>query len=232
MCGRYTLSKKEHFDTLLQEAGFIFDEFSETRLVPRFNVAPSQQIPVILDSAPNTITSAKWGLIPPWAKDEKIGNSLTNARAETVAEKPAFRSAFRKRRCWVPADGFYEWKKTPVGKQPYRFSMKDGALFFFAGLWELWRNPEGKELRTVTLITTEPNAVTQPVHDRMPVILQPENRDAWFSSSATPDELKSLLVPYPAEAMKAEPVSTAVNSARYDGPELINPIADDTFRLQ
>lgn len=232
MCGRYTLSKTDHLEAMLREAGFIFDEFSETRIVPRFNVAPSQQIPVILDAAPKTITSAKWGLIPSWAKDEKIGGSLTNARAETVAEKPAFRSAFRKRRCWVPADGFYEWKKTPVGKQPYRFTMKDESLFFFAGLWEVWRNPDGKEVRTVTLVTTEPNAVTQPVHDRMPVILPPENRDAWLASETTAETLKSLLVPYAAEAMKAEPVSTAVNSARYDGPDLIRPLPDDVFRLE
>src|SRR5687767_11150165 len=191
MCGRYTLSKTEHFKLMLEEAGFIFDEFSEIRLVPRFNISPTQQVPVILDAAPRTITSAKWGLIPSWSKDEKIGSSLCNARAETVVEKPAFRTAFRKRRCWVPADGFYEWKKTPIGKQPYRFTMKDDSMFFFAGLWETWRNAGGKEVRTVTLITTEPNAVTQEVHDRMPVILPPENRDAWLAKETPVEKLKS-----------------------------------------
>ena len=219
---------------MLREAGFIFDEFSEVRLVARFNIAPSQQIPVILDQAPKTITSAKWGLIPSWAKDDKIGSSLTNARAESVAEKPAFRTAYRKRRCWVPADGFYEWQKTPLGKQPYRFSMKDGSLFFFAGLWEVWKNPKnGEDLRTVTLITTEPNTVTQPVHDRMPVILTKEHQDAWLSKETPVDALRSLLMPYPAEAMQATPVSTAVNSAKYDGPELLKPVpGDGEFRLE
>jgi putative SOS response-associated peptidase YedK len=233
MCGRYTLSKKEHLEQMLREAGFVFDEFSDIRLVPRFNIAPSQQIPVILDEAPRTITSAKWGLIPSWAKDEKIAGSLTNARAETVMEKPAFRTAFRKRRCWVPADGFYEWKKTPIGKQPYRFTMKDESLFFFAGLWEIWRNTEGKDVRTVTLITTEPNEVTQFVHDRMPVILAPANRAAWLAKETPVETLKSLLVPYSADTMQAMPVSTAVNSAKYDGPELIKPLASPgEFRLE
>ena len=223
---------------MLREAGFVFDEFSDTAIIPRFNIAPSQQILVVLDMAPRVITTAKWGLIPSWAKDEKIGNSLANARADTIADKPAFRGAFRKRRCWVPADGFYEWKKTPLGKQPYRFSMKDGSLFFFAGLWEVWHNPEGKEVRTVTLITTEPNAVTQPVHDRMPVILTRANRTAWMNHETPVEELKGMLAPFPAEAMKAEPVSTAVNSARYDGPELIRPLPEtgdaggDVFRLE
>lgn len=236
MCGRYTLSEEDHINIKFQEAGYNFDEFSHIRRVwrPRYNIAPSQDIPIILDEAPKTITTAKWGLIPSWAKDEKIGNSLTNARAETVAEKPAFRTAYRKRRCWVPADGFYEWKKTPLGKQPYRFTMKDGSLFFFAGLWEVWKNPKnGEDLRTVTLITTEPNAVTQPVHDRMPVILTPEHRDAWLSKETPVEALRGLLVPYPAEAMQATPVSPQVNSAKYDGPELIKPLpAAGEFRLE
>lgn len=233
MCGRYTLSKAENLKMMLREAGFIFDEFSQTALLPRFNVAPSQQIPVILDVAPRTVTAARWGLIPSWAKDEKIGNSLANARADSVAEKPAFRSAFRHRRCWVPADGFYEWQKGPMGKQPYRFTMKDGAPFFFAGLWEVWQKPEGSEIRSVTLITTEPNEVTQPVHDRMPVILTRENRGAWLNPETSTDTLKQMLVPYPGDLMKAEPVSSAVNSARYDGPELIRPLpAPGEFRLE
>lgn len=232
MCGRYTLSKAEHLKMMLREAGFLFDEFSETALIPRFNITPSQQIPVILDAAPRIVTAARWGLIPSWAKDEKIGNSLANARAESIGEKPAFRAAFRKRRCWVPADGFYEWKKTPVGRQPYRFTMKNDAPFFFAGLWEIWRNPDGQDVRTVTLITTGPNAVTQSVHDRMPVILPPERRGAWLAPDTPVETLKSLLVPYPAEAMKAEPVSSAVNNARLDGPELIRPLPDDGFRLE
>jgi putative SOS response-associated peptidase YedK len=190
-------------------------------------------VPVILDQAPKKITSAKWGLIPSWAKDEKIGGSLTNARAETVAEKPAYRTAFRKRRCFVPADGFYEWQKTPLGKQPFRFTMKDGSLFFFAGLWEVWRNPQGEDVRTVTLITTEPNAVTQPVHDRMPVILPPDRQDAWLSKETPVETLQSFLAPYPAEAMQATAVSTAVNSAKYNRPELIQPLPSaGEFRLE
>lgn len=236
MCGRYTLSKEEHFRLMMEEAGFVFDEFSMTRLVarPRYNIAPSQDILAVLDEKPKTVTALKWGLVPSWAKDEKIGGSLANARAETVAEKPAFRSAYRKRRCWVPADGFYEWKKTPLGKQPYRFTMKDGSLFYFAGLWEVWKNPQTNEdVRTVTLITTEPNAVTQPVHDRMPVILTPEHQDAWLNKETPVEALREMLAPYPAEAMRATPVSTAVNSAKYDGPELVKPLpADEEFRLE
>jgi len=171
MCGRYTLTKKEKLAELFRE-GFVFDEFSETRIRPRFNISPTQVCPIILDSSPQTVSVAKWGLVPSWGRTGKAGASMINARAETVASKPAF----RKQRCLVPADGFYEWQKTGIAKVPHRFVVGDEQLFTFAGLWETWRNPDGTELVTYTIITTTPNARVAPVHDRMPVILRAENR--------------------------------------------------------
>lgn len=227
MCGRYTLCHFEHLRQVAHELGCDYDEATWVMLNyrPRYNIAPSQVVPVIFDEAPRAITPAKWGLLPFWAKEEK--EALFNARAETVAEKRAFKSAFEKRRCLVLADGFYEWKKIGTkGRQPFRFTMKDGAFFFFAGLWQPWKNSQGQEVRTFTLITTEPNAVTQPVHDRMPVILPPEKQAAWMAKETTPEQLKAMLVPYDAEAMKATAVSTAVNNARNEGPELIRPLPE------
>jgi putative SOS response-associated peptidase YedK len=212
---------------------FIFEEFSEIRLVPRFNVAPTQQIPVIVNEGSRKLVSARWGLIPSWAKDEKIGSSLVNARCETVASKAAFRSAFQSRRCLVPADGFYEWQKTGWGKVPHHFTMRDDSLFAFAGLWESWRNPAGEEVRSVSLITTTPNAVVAPVHDRMPVILTPENESAWLEPSTPAESLTGMLAPFPAERMKERAVSTAVNSAREDSASLLEAMpAAGEFRLE
>jgi putative SOS response-associated peptidase YedK len=232
MCGRYTLSKKEELSEMLRER-FMFDEFSEIRLVARFNIAPTQQIPVIVNEGGRKLISARWGLVPPWAGDEKIGASLANARCETVASKAAFRSAFKLRRCLVPADGFYEWQKTGLGKVPHHFTLKSDALFAFAGLWESWRNPAGEEVRSVSLITTTPNAVVAPVHDRMPVILTPEREAAWLDHATPAESLGRMLVPYPVEQMKARAVSSAVNSARFDSPELLAPAAPaGEFRLE
>lgn len=230
MCGRYTLSKKARLEEMMKEAGFIFEEFSHTRLTyePRYNISPTQLLPVLLDT--RKAVFAKWGLLPFWAKDEKAGASMINARKETVAEKPAFRSAFKKRRCLVPADGFYEWKKVGKFKLPHRFIVGDGELFTFAGLWETWKKPDGEELLTYTIITTEPNPLVQPVHDRMPVILPPDKRDAWLDPATSPDTLKSLLVPYPAEAMRAYAVSSAVSSPKNDTPSLIDPLPEGGFK--
>jgi putative SOS response-associated peptidase YedK len=232
MCGRYTLSKKERLAEMLRER-FAFDEFSDIRLVPRFNIAPTQQIPVIVNEGSRKLISARWGLVPAWAKDEKIGSALVNARCETVASKAAFRSAFKTRRCLVPADGFYEWQKTGLGKVPHHFTLNDDALFAFAGLWESWRNPNGEEIRSISLITTTPNVLVAPVHDRMPVILKPEKEGAWLDAATPPDSLMGMLAPYPAERMNARPVSSAVNSARFDSPELLADAAPaGEFRLE
>jgi putative SOS response-associated peptidase YedK len=230
MCGRYTLSKKEKLAEMLRKR-FVLDEFSEIRLIPRFNIAPTQQIPMIIGDHGRKLVEARWGLIPAWAKDEKIGNSLVNARCETVASKAAFRPAFRSRRCLVPADGFYEWEKTGLGKVPHYFTRKDRELFAFAGLWESWRREDGTSVRSVSLITTTPNTVVAPVHDRMPVILTPEHEDAWLAPETTPETLTTFLTPYPAGEMTEHTVSTAVNSARHDSPDLIEP-ATTEFRLE
>jgi len=191
----------------------------------RFNVAPTQNLPVILDEAPDTLTVAKWGLIPSWAKDEKIGASLINARCETAATKPSFRSAFRHRRCLVPADGFYEWQKATHGKVPHCIALVDESPFAFAGVWETWRNPVGESLRTFSILTCAPNVLVAPIHDRMPVILRPENESQWLSHDTPVEKLSEILTPFPPELMKAYPVSSRVNNARIDDPTLSDPVA-------
>lgn len=170
-------------------------EFSSSR-----NISPGQFIPVVTDAASRQVALFKWGLIPGWAKDPKIGYRMFNARAETLAEKPSFRVPFMRRRCLIPADGFYEWKMVDGKKHPFLFSLKEGKAFTFAGLWETWRDSNGDELRSCTIITTEPNEVLMQYHDRMPVILTAENRWNWLEESQ-PDVLQSLLKPLGADLM-------------------------------
>lgn len=215
MCGRYRLTNPERYG-----------ELNDVRLgggIPRrFNISPTQKVLVVLDESPHESTEVRWGLIPSWASDRKIASSLINARCETVATKPAFRTAFKKRRCLVPADGFYEWQKVGTGKQPYNIGMKNGEPFAFAGLWETWQDPESKEqVRTCSIITTSPNELTAPIHDRMPVILSKEKRAAWLEPGRDVEELKSFLVPYPASQMDAYPISPLVGSPKIDDPKLI-----------
>jgi putative SOS response-associated peptidase YedK len=168
----------------------------------------------------------KWGLVPSWAKDAKIGNSLINARAESVAEKPAFRAAFRRRRCLVVADGFYEWQRTGSKKQPYFIRLADDRPFAFAGLWEFWEGPDHSALETCALITTGANELMEPIHDRMPVILAPDDYDRWLDPALqTPEQLQPLLRQFPSGAMVAYPVSTHVNSPRNEDPRCIAPAA-------
>ena len=169
-----------------------------------------------------------WGLIPSWAKDAAIGNKMINARTETLAEKPSFRAALTRRRCLIPADGFYEWQAAPDGKKagrtPMHIRLKDDGLFAFAGLWEEWRAPDGSPLRSCTIITTTPNAVAAPIHDRMPAILRPEDESLWLDHSQTnASDLLSLLAPYPSEAMEAYAVSRQVNAPTVDDPACIAP---------
>jgi putative SOS response-associated peptidase YedK len=226
MCGRYTL-------TCPDKIAERFAVQAEIELIlARYNVAPTQQIPAILDEAPQKLTVGRWGLVPSWAKDEKVGASLINARCETVADKPAFRNAYQNRRCLVPADGFYEWQKTGIGKVPHRFTLHDDSLFAFAGLWETWRQPDGTPLRTISLMTTSANALVAPVHDRMPVILARDQEAAWLDRSTRAESLSRMLVPYPAAEMKCVPVSNAVSNARIDAPALIQPVAVGEFRLE
>lgn len=193
----------------------------------RFNIAPTAKVAVVRKASPQldlTLESLKWGLIPPGAKDPTIGNKLANARAESVDEKPSFRSAFKKQRCLVPVDGFYEWVQTTKPKQPYYFEMKDGEPFMLGGLWEYWKPKDGKEepITSFTLITTEANSVLSPVHDRMPVIIDPKDFETWLDPLFQDTEkLKGYLKPYTPSKMKSFPVSIFVNSTRNEGPQCI-----------
>jgi putative SOS response-associated peptidase YedK len=220
MCGRFAIH------TLIDQLPEIFGVLPPPEnLRPRFNIAPSQAVPVITNAQRNQLQLFQWGLVPFWAKDAKVGYSLINARADTVATKPSFREAFKKRRCLVLADGFYEWKANAgsTRKTPFHIQMKSGKPFAFAGLWEMWTPKEGGEpLHSCTLITTTPNDVVAQVHDRMPVILPQGSYDSWLRPEALKaEELSPLLVPYPAEEMEAFPVSTAVNSPKNDGAHLM-----------
>lgn len=233
MCGRYTLTRDNHLEMMLEEAGFLFEEFNDIRMLwggVRYNIAPSQRVPILSNEQPPKPGTASWGLLPIWAKDRKAGYSMINARCETVATKPAFKSAFRKRRCLMPADGFYEWRTDGKLKTPFRFTLKDEEPFAFAGLWEDWSDPAQKDspsrevLRTCALITTTPNTVVQPVHDRMPVILPRDRMKRWLDPETPEDELRAMLVPYPAELMRAYEVSREVNKATSNGQQLIEPV--------
>jgi len=220
MCGRYTLK------TPPVALADLFGLASPPEVTPRFNVAPTQMVLCVRqqDGIP-AASMLKWGLIPSWADDPSIGNRLINARSETAAAKPAFRSAFKRRRCLIAADGFYEWQKLDSRrKQPWYFQLRDEEPFAFAGLWETWRDPEGTDVATCTILTTDANDVVAPVHDRMPVILPPERCDLWLDSAIEGGaQLRSLLAPSPAREMTAAAVSSRVNSPKNEGPELIVP---------
>jgi putative SOS response-associated peptidase YedK len=192
---------------------------------PRYNVAPTQLVPAVRqEDGKRRLVTLRWGLIPSWAKDAKIGYRLINARADTVAAKPSFRSAFKRRRCLVPADGFYEWKRSGTLKQPFFIHRKDEEPFAFAGLWEGWENPEDdKEVQSCSLITTEANELMAPIHDRMPVILPVSAYDRWLDPDEPVNDLQSPLKPYPADEMAAYPISTYVNSPKNQGPKCIEP---------
>jgi len=218
MCGRYALVVVG--DGSLQRR-FSLEELLDTP-ASRYNVAPTQTLPVIVRQSPNHMEMMRWGLIPSWAKDANIGSRMINARAETVAEKPAYRGPLRSQRCLVPASGFYEWKRDGTSKQPYFIHVKDEPLVAFAGLYDRWRDPNGQTVHSYTIITTTANAVAAPVHDRMPVILQREDEETWLDPDVTePGHLLSLLRPYPSHEMEAYPVSSAVNSPRNDTPNLL-----------
>lgn len=221
MCGRFAFAA---------DGEQVLQQFKLTTLPPgispRYNAAPGQEILTIRQSASGERVAAfhRWGLIPSWAKDPSVGYQMINARGETVSERPSFRSAFRWRRCVIPATGFYEWRRHENRKLPLYFYRKDGRLLGLAGLWEAWRSPDDSVIHTVTIITTEPNELVSTVHNRMPVILRDDRIDLWLDHS-TFDEaaLKACLQPFPAEAMAAHAVSPRLNSARYDAPDCIDP---------
>jgi putative SOS response-associated peptidase YedK len=202
-----------------------------TGYTPRFNIAPetSPHIPVIVrQKGVNECRFMQWGLIPSWAKDPTIGNRMINARAESLTEKPAFKDLVGTRRCIIPADGFYEWRKEGKRKVPMWVRLKTKEPFGLAGLWDVWRKPDGKKVESFTIITTEPNELIEPIHNRMPVILRLEDEEQWLDVSRTPfAKARSLLTPLPEELMVAHDVSLIVNSAKYDGPECIQPVSDD-----
>lgn len=197
---------------------------------PRYNAAPTQEMLVIRfnpETGQRSLDPIRWGLIPHWAKDPAIGNRLINARAESIAEKPSFRDAFRRRRCLVPTDGFYEWRKDTRPRQPYFIRMKEGELFAFAGLWENWHNPETRAwIRTFTIVTTDANTLLRPIHERMPAILPAEDYGKWLGDeTAGSDELQAMLRPFASEAMEAYPIGFAVNDVRHDDASLLEPVA-------
>jgi putative SOS response-associated peptidase YedK len=223
MCGRYRLSRRK------QRVEEYFDCGSdEPDWSPRFNIAPSQPVPVIRQNAKEPVRELslmRWGLIPSWAKDSSVAASMINARSETASTKPAFRDALKFRRCVIPADGFYEWSRTGKAKQPYCFEINERALFAFAGIWDRWKNAGGKWLETCSILTTTPNAVTSAVHDRMPVILDPDGYDLWLDPGmkdmATASE---LLRPCDARLMRCYPVSTRINHVANDDEECSRPV--------
>ncbi len=225
MCGRFTLTVNK---AELQEAlpGVEIPQ----NVAPRYNIAPTQPVAVVPNTSENKLDFFVWGLIPSWAKDPEIGNRLINARAETLAEKPSFRTALRRRRCLIPASGFYEWKASPDGKSkiPMYIHMKSGHPFAFAGLWEVWNSKDGSTIYSCTIITGQPNSLIQGIHNRMPVILKPEDYPKWLDpAEKRPEDLAPLLVPYPAAEMEAFPVSRLVNSPENDLPDCIRPIAEE-----
>lgn len=221
MCGRYTLHHK------VEAVAARFNvEAPPQLIVPRFNIAPSQIVPVVRQRDERELIGCKWGLVPFWAEDPSIGNKMINARAETLAEKPSYKRALKSRRCLIPADGFYEWKKDGKAKQPMHIRRKDDELFAFAGLWEEWKAPDGARLHTCTIITTEPNELMAEIHNRMPVILPRSAESLWLDPSLDdPVQLTALLKPYDARELTAYPVSTSVNSPAHEGNELIAPIS-------
>lgn len=221
MCGRYTVSNPgEILPELLGGEGEV------PEIAARYNVAPTQDAPVVVagEDGSRRLKLMRWGLVPYWAEDPEIGSRMINARSETAAEKPAFRDSFKRRRCLVAADGFFEWQKVPGGKQPYLLRLEGGAPIAFAGLWDRWRGSGGRVLETFTILTTAPNGLVQPIHDRMPVLLPATGRACWLDPAADPASLGELLAPYPAAAMEAVAVSGLVNSPANDSLECLQPV--------
>ena len=218
MCGRFA------FYSPAEATARLFGASGSLDIKPRYNIAPTQEIAAIRPQDDSReLVALRWGLVPFWAKDPSIGNRMINARAETVAEKPAFRAAYRRRRCLVPADGFYEWKKERQGKTPWLISREDGEPFAFAGLWERWTSKEtGEDIESATLITTAANDFMADLHDRMPVILVPDTADRWLAGGD--DALDYAIGHTP--PLKAWPVDRRVNNARTEGEDLIRPAGD------
>jgi putative SOS response-associated peptidase YedK len=223
MCGRYRLSRRKQ---IIDE---YFDSVSgEEEWTPRYNIAPTQPVPVIRQHPKEPVRQLsimRWGLIPSWAGDASSAARMINARSETASTKPAFRDALKLRRCLIPADGFYEWSRTGKAKQPYCFEVNEGELFAFAGIWERWKDPSGGWIKTCAILTTTPNAVTSAVHDRMPVMLDPDSYDLWLDPGMTDVTMAlELLKPYDARVMRSYPVSSRINHVVNDDEECSRPV--------
>jgi putative SOS response-associated peptidase YedK len=232
MCGRYRLSRRkqvveEYFESASEES-------EEEDWSPRYNIAPTQPVATVRQAGSTRILSMmRWGLVPSWAADIKIGNQLINGRSETLLEKPAFREAFRTRRCLIPADGFYEWKKAGKQRHPFHFGMKDNSLFAFAGVWDRWKSPGGPMLQSCSILTTAANELLDGVHDRMPVILPRRHYEAWLTAPAAEAErLAELLVPFDAGIMRRYPVSSQVNRPENDTPECAQQVPEPETQTQ
>ena len=225
MCGRFVLYAD--YKVILERFSIEQASFEENEYEPSYNIAPSQLIAaVVSDGNKNRLGKLKWGLIPPWAKDAKIGYKMINARAETAAEKPSFRNAFKKKRCLIIADSFYEWRKDEEGKTPMLIKMKSEEPFAFAGLWESWESPEGEPIHSCSILTTKPNGVMASIHDRMPVILSKEAEKIWLDPNVQDIEmLESVLKPYEDGEMEAYQVSEEVNSPKNNKADLIRKIS-------
>ncbi len=217
MCGRYTL--KHDIQAIAQE----FHVAPSLQTVPRYNIAPTQEVISVLQNGEAHLELLRWGLIPSWAKEESIGSKMINARAETLAEKPSFKRLLHSKRCLVVADGFYEWKQEGRGpKTPMYITLKDDELFAFAGLWDAWKDADGQVIRTCTIITTEPNELMASIHTRMPAILSRDAREIWLDTAIRDEHaLLPLLAPYPTDQMSVRSVSRLVNDPRREGAELI-----------
>ncbi len=219
MCGRFTLVSPE---AVVTER---FHAAAPAELKPRYNVAPGQEILCVIPDGPNRLEPIRWGLIPPWAKDPAIGNRLINARAETLAEKPSFRNAFIRRRCLIVADGFYEWRRSGTRRIPVYIFLKSRQPFGIAGLYELWKAPDGRVVRTCAIVTTEANELVRPLHNRMPAILAPDAEALWIDSAEViRGRFQPLLRPYRTDEMDAYEVTPVVNNADHDAPDCILPI--------
>jgi putative SOS response-associated peptidase YedK len=222
MCGRFVL---------MTPGGSLASHFrltEEPTLEPRYNIAPTQVVAIVAESRQESrreLRMVKWGLIPFWAQDARAGARLINARSESAAEKPAFRTAFKRRRCLIPADGFYHWKKTEGSKGPYFVGLANQEVFAFAGLWDWWKSPEGEIVESCTILTTDANDLLRPMLDRMPVILSPKDYDLWLDPElSNPELLKPLLKPYPSDKMIVYRVGEKVNKATYVAPDCIEPL--------
>ncbi len=224
MCGRASLTKSQKELERRFQAEFYQEDIERYNPIPSYNIAPTHMHPVITNDAAKHFQIFKWGLIPFWAKEEKIGSKMINCRMETVLEKPAFKEAIKRRRCLVPFDGFFEWKKVSTSKIPYRICRKDQAIFAVAGIWEKWKNQKGATIFSFSILTQPPNATMKDIHDRMPAILLPEQEQLWLDTNIKASEAIEMLQPFPDELLNAYTVSSKVNKVSENHPDLLKEV--------